>query len=89
MNPRITPEIRTALQQHPVGPVRMEGDAGENPVFLVRLDDLASLQELVDGRIGDALAEAGQDIANDRVTDWDPATIKKQGREFPNRSESA
>ena len=80
MNPRITPEIRTALQQHPVGPVRMEGNDGESPVFLVRLDDIASLQELVDGRIQDALSAADQDIADGKVMEWDADAIKQRGR---------
>ena len=81
MNPRITPEIRTALEHHPVGPVRLEGDAEGGPVFLVRLDDVANLQELVDGRIREKLAEADADISAGRVEEFDAESIKRRGRE--------
>ena len=72
MNPQITPEIRSALEQHPVGPVRLDGDTDGGPVYLVRLDDIANLQELIDGRLRDALAVADDDIAADRIVNWDP-----------------
>ena len=81
MNPQITPEIRSALEQHPVGPVRLDGDAEGGPVYLVRLDDIANLQELIDGRVRDALAEADEDVAAGRIVDWDPEEMKRLGRE--------
>lgn len=77
MNPRITPEIRSALQQHPVGPVRLEGDAEGGPVYLVRLDDLANLQQLIDGRVREALTTADQDIADGKLVEWDPSDVKR------------
>lgn len=80
MNPQITPEIRSALEQHPVGPVRLEGDSEGGPVYLVRLDDIANLQELIDGRVRDALAEADEDIAAGRIVDWNPEEVKRLGR---------
>ena len=80
MNPKITPEIEIALQQHPIGPIRLEGAPGKPPVFLIRLDDVANLQELVDGRIRSALADADEDIASDRISEWNPEAIKQQGR---------
>ncbi|WP_148080404.1 hypothetical protein [Roseimaritima ulvae] len=81
MNPQITPEIRSALERHPVGPVRLEGDAEGGPVYLVRLGDIANLQELIDGRVRDALVEADEDIAAGRIVDWDPEEMKRLGRE--------
>ena len=81
MNPQITPEIRSALQQHPVGPVRLEGEAEGGPVYLVRLDDIANLQELVDARVRDALTEADQDITAGSVVEWNPSDVKRLGRE--------
>jgi hypothetical protein len=81
MNPRITPEIRSALEHHPVGPVRLEGDAEGRPVYLVRLDDIANLQELVDSRIREKLAVADLDIAAGRVEEFDGEDIKQRGRE--------
>lgn len=89
MNPRITPEIRNALERHPVGPVRLDGEAKGGPVYLVRLDDIANLQELIDGRIGDALAEADKDIAAGRIIDWDPEELKRLGREHLPGSDQA
>jgi len=79
MNPQMTPEIRNALEQHPVGPVRLDGDAEGGPVYLVRLDDIANLQELVDGRVRNALAEADEDIAAGDIVDWNPAEMKRRG----------
>ena len=81
MNPQITPEIRSALQQHPVGPVRLEGEAEGGPVYLVRLGDIANLQELVDARVRDALTEADQDITAGSVVEWNPSDVKRLGRE--------
>ncbi|MCD0461424.1 hypothetical protein [Roseiconus lacunae] len=81
MNPQITPEIRSALEQHPVGPIRLDGDAEGGPVYLVRLDDLANLQELIDGRVRDALGDADDDIAAGRIVDWNPGEMKRLGRE--------
>lgn len=43
MNPKITPEIQAALEENPVDPIRFEGHPDAAPVFLVRLDDIASL----------------------------------------------
>ncbi len=81
MNPKITPEIQSALEQHPVGPIRLEGEAGSSPVFLIRLDDIANLQDVVDGRIREKLSEADTDIEIGRVLEWDPNQIKTLGRE--------
>ena len=81
MNPKITPEILSALEQHPVGPIRLEGEAGASPVYLIRLDDIANLQELVDGRVRECLAEADSDIAAGRVGEWNPEEIKRRGHE--------
>lgn len=87
MNPQMTPEIRSALEQHPVGPVRIDGDAESGPVYLLRLDDIANLQELVDDRVRNALAEADKDIATGRVVDWNPEEMKRLGRERLSRSD--
>ncbi len=48
MNPEITPEILAALEHHPVAPIRLAGKAPSGPVYLIRLDDIANLQEFVD-----------------------------------------
>lgn len=81
MNPQLTPEMLTALEQHPDGPVRLDGDVQGKPVYLVRLEDMANLQDLVDGRIRNALAEADADIEAGRIVDWDPAEMRRLGRE--------
>ncbi len=81
MNPQMTPEIRSALEQHPVGPVRLEGHTDGGPVYLIRLDDMANLQDLIDDRTRNALAEADKDIAIGRIVDWNPVEMKQLGRE--------
>lgn len=81
MNPKITREIQSALEQHPVGPIRLDGDTVTGPVYLMRLDDIANLQEVVDGRIRDKLTEADADIAAGRVEEWNPEEIKRRGHE--------
>jgi hypothetical protein len=81
MNPKITPEILSALEQHPTGPIRLEGESGATPVYLVRLDDIANLQELVDRRVRESLAEANDDIAAGRTGEWNPEEIKRRGHE--------
>lgn len=81
MNPKITPEIQSALEQHPVGPIRLEGEAGSGPVYLVRLDDIANLQDVVDGRIREKLAEADDDVQAGRIVELDFQQIKSRGRQ--------
>ena len=81
MNPEITPEILAALAQHPVGPIRLQGDADVGPVYLLRLDDIANLQELIDDRIREKLAEADADIAAGHVEEWDVESVKRRGRD--------
>lgn len=80
MNPKITPEIQTALEQHPVGPIRLEGEPGTAPVFLVRLDDIANLQEVVDERIREKLTEADADIEAGAISDWNAEQVKLRGK---------
>lgn len=80
MNPKITPEIQSALEQHPVGPIRLEGEPGTTPVFLIRLDDIANLQDVFDNRIREKLAEAEADVEAGRVSDWNAEEIKQRGR---------
>lgn len=81
MNPQITPEILAALEQHPVGPIRLDGETPSGPVYLMRLDDIASLQELVEDRIREKLAEADADMAAGRVEELDVEDIKRRGRD--------
>lgn len=80
MNIKMTPEIQAALNEFPVGPIRLENSSDDQPVFLLRLDDIANLQELVDGRIQVKLTEADADIEAGRVLDWDVEKIKKRAR---------
>lgn len=90
MNPKLTPEMQQALQQHPTGPIQLDTDANVGgPVFLVRLDDIANLQQLVDERIREKLADADADIAGERVEEWNPAVIKQRGRERVSDSEQS
>ncbi|MEM7456081.1 MAG: hypothetical protein AAF456_17160 [Planctomycetota bacterium] len=81
MNLRITPEIQAALDQYPAGPIRLDSDDDNNPVFLLRLDDIANLQEVVDGRIQEKLAEADADIKAGRVSEWDIDQLKRKARD--------
>ena len=80
MNPKITPEIRAALSQHPVGPVQLDDDSSSDPVFVVRMADIPNLQALVDDRIRQELAKADADIAAGKVGPWDAEDIKQRGR---------
>ena len=80
MNPKITPDIRTALQQHPVGPIQLDDESSGEPVFLVRLADISDLQALIDERIRLKLAEADEDIAKGNVASWDTEDVKQRGR---------
>ncbi len=81
MQVEITPEIRAALEQHPVGPIRLVGESVSSPVYVIRLDDMANLQELMDKQIRTKLAEADEDIATERIEDWNPQSINQMGRE--------
>lgn len=81
MNPKITPEMQSALEQHPVGPIRLEGDVGSSPVYLLRLDDIAHLQELLDGRIRERLTEADADVTAGRKGVWNPEELKRRGHQ--------
>ncbi len=80
MNPKMTPEIRTALLQHPAGPVQLEDDSSGEPVFVVRLSDITDLQSKLDDRIRQKLVEADADIADGNVAPWDAEDIKQRGR---------
>ncbi len=81
MNPKITPEIRTALNQHPVGPIQLDDESSNEPIFVVRLGDIADLQATVDDRIRQKLAEADADIAAGDIAPWDAEDVKRRGRE--------
>ncbi len=80
MNPKMTPEIRTALRQQPAGPTQLEDDASSEPVFVVRLSDITDLRSKLDDRIRQKLAEADADIADGNIAPWDPEDIKRRGR---------
>lgn len=80
MNPKITPEIRIALSQHPVGPIQLDDELSNEPVFVVRLGDIPDLQATVDDRIRQKLAEADADIAAGNVAPWDVEDVKRRGR---------
>ena len=80
MNPKMTPEIRNALRQHPAGPVQLDDESSGEPVFLVRLSDITDLQSKLDERVRQKLAEADTDIAAGNVAPWDPEDIKRRGR---------
>ena len=89
MNPKITPEIRSALKDHPIGPVLLEGELDGGPVYLMRLDDIANLQALDDSRIREELTEADEDIAAGRTSEWNADDIKSRGRERANRNNAS
>lgn len=81
MNPKITPEIRSALFQHPVGPIQLDDESSNEPVFVVRLADIPNLQAAVDDRIRAKLAEADADIVAGDVAAWNADDIKQRGRQ--------
>lgn len=80
MNPKLTPEIESALKEVPFGPIRLEGSPGSEPVYVVRLDDITGLQQLVDSRVRKKLLEADSEIAAGRIEIWDAEAIKQSGR---------
>lgn len=80
MNPKITPEIRNALRQHPAGPVQLDDESSNEPVFVVRLSDITDLQSKLDERVRQELAEADADIADGNVAPWDAEEVKRRGR---------
>ncbi len=80
MNPKITSEIRTALRQHPVGPIQLDDESSDEPVFVVRMGDIADLQATVEERMRQKLAEADGDIAAGNVGPWDAEDVKQRGR---------
>lgn len=80
MNPKMTPEIRDALQRHPVGPIQLDDEVSGETVFLIRLSDIPDLQSKIDYRIRQCLTEADADIANGNVGPWDADDIKRRGR---------
>ena len=75
--PKITTDIRDALQH---GPVQLDDDSSNEPVFVLRLGDITNLQALVDDRIRQKLTEADADIAAGDVGDWDVQEIKRRRR---------
>ena len=76
----MTPEIRNALRQHPVGPVQLDDESSSEPVFVVRLSDITDLQSKLDERVRQKLAEADADIADGNVASWDAEEVKRRGR---------
>ncbi|KAA5539005.1 hypothetical protein FYK55_25760 [Roseiconus nitratireducens] len=58
--------------------MRFDGDTEGGPGYLKRLNDIANLQELIDGRLRDALVEVEEDITAERIVDWDPDEIRCQ-----------
>ena len=80
MNPKMTPEIRSALRQRPAGPVQLDDESSSEPVFVVRLSDITDLQSKLDDRIRQKLAEADADIAAGDVAPWDAEDVKQRGR---------
>lgn len=80
MNPKMTPEIRTALRQHPAGPIQLDDESSGEPVFVVRLSDITDLQSKLDDRIRQKLAEADADIAAGNIGPWDAEDVKQRGR---------
>jgi len=80
MDPKMTPEIRTALRQHPAGPIQLDDESLGEPVFVVRLSDIADLQSKLDDRIRQKLVEADADIADGNVAQWDAEDVKRRGR---------
>lgn len=81
MNPKVTPELRSALDAHPLGPIQLDDEGSGEPVFLVRLSDIPTLQATVDQRIRQRLTEADADIAAGKLADWDAGDIKRRVRE--------
>ena len=81
MKANITPELRAALDNSPIGPVPLEDASTGETVLLVRLSDLTHLQSCVENNIRAKLTEADADIAAGRIAPMDMADIKQRGRE--------
>ncbi|MEM9942074.1 MAG: hypothetical protein AAF939_10840 [Planctomycetota bacterium] len=45
MNPKLTPEMLSALNQQ-AGPIPLDGGESSQPVFLIRMDDILDLQKV-------------------------------------------
>lgn len=80
MNPKLTPELRNALNAQPVGPIRLDDDDSGEPLFLIRLADIPTLQQKVEQQIRQKLAEADADLTAGKVADWDPGDVKQSAR---------
>lgn len=78
MMPKITPEMREALEQHPGRPVAVEDDETKKKYLLV---DAESGRAVAEEWIRDQLQVGLDAAARGIVADFDPEAIKSAGRE--------
>jgi hypothetical protein len=78
MTPKITPEMREALAQHPGQPVAVEDDQSQKKYMLV---DAETGRSVAEQWIRDQLQLGLDAAARGMVTDFDPDAIKAAGRE--------
>jgi len=86
MTPKLTDEMRHALQTHPGQPVEVEDSETRQVYVLVAKEDFRGLvrdELLRELQVGFDQADAGQ------LVDWNPEEIKAEGRRRLQSAESA
>ncbi len=74
MTPKLTPEMRAALAQHPGQPVEIEDDETRRTYLLF---DRQQARELLEYWIINELATAEADVAAGRVVEWDAGSLMR------------
>ncbi len=77
MSPKITNEMRDALNEHAGQPVRVEDDQTHKTYYLVAESDAP---ELIDNWLARELQKGFDAADRGEVSDWDPQRIKAEGR---------
>ncbi|MGD9648806.1 MAG: hypothetical protein AB7U73_24050 [Pirellulales bacterium] len=83
MTPKITPEMREALERHPGQPVEVEDDETKRVYVLFDRDQA---RELLDHWIVKELAIAEADVAAGRIVEWDSDRLLREAQSRAGRS---
>lgn len=77
MTPKLTPEMRAALQAHQARPIEVEDDQTQRVYILV---ERGRARDLLDRWIADELDLAEADVAAGRVVPWDKDGLLSRAR---------